>query len=192
MSLVKNKIYPTDRKSAKFAVLNWHYSHSMPSGRLMCFAIEEMDKYVGAIIYGRGANNNIASPYNLSQTDVIELVRVAFKEHQNPITYYIAKTLKYLKNKGIKIIISYADTAQGHEGIIYKAGNWKYEEMKYDEGIIINGKQYHRRAINGKFGTSSVDKLKKILNTDNIQRVNFGGKHKYIYILDKKIKKALN
>ena len=119
-------IKPIGHKQAKYAVLNWHYSEAMPAGKLIKYGVFEDEKYIGVIIYGRGANQYVPQSLGLKVTECCELVRVALTSHKNPVTKMIAISLKILKkeNPGIKTVFSYADeTNQNHKGIIYKAGN---------------------------------------------------------------------
>jgi hypothetical protein len=63
--------------AAKHAVENWHYSESMPAGKLIKVGAWENGRFVGVVIFGRGANNNIGKPYGLDQMAACELVRIA-------------------------------------------------------------------------------------------------------------------
>ncbi len=47
------EIKPCSHKAAKFAVENWHYSHSMPAGKLVKYGVWEHGKFVGSIIFSR-------------------------------------------------------------------------------------------------------------------------------------------
>lgn len=128
-------------KAAKFAVLNWHYSQSMPAGKLVKYGVWENDKFIGAVIFGRGANNNVHKHLKMKTTECCELVRVALRKHETPTTRIISICLKLLhrENPGIKIVYSYADkTNQGHEGIIYRAGNWQYHGIRKHRGYYID------------------------------------------------------
>jgi len=145
--------------SARYAVENWHYSHSMPAGKLVKIGVWEDEQFIGAVIFGRGANNNSAKSFGLKQNECCELVRVALKEHETSVTRIISIALKILKknNPGIQLVFSYADeTNQGHKGIIYKAGNWNYVGERRASGSgqywLIYGKLIHARTINSKYG----------------------------------------
>ena len=83
------------------------------------------------MIFGKSANNKIGHKYGLKHTEICELMRVALKEHKTPVTQILKVCLKILRNEnpGIKLVVSYADPEQGHEGKIYKAGNWIYEGL---------------------------------------------------------------
>jgi len=45
--------------SAKFACLNWHYSKCLPVGKLVKVGVWEDKKFIGCIIFSRGANYNM-------------------------------------------------------------------------------------------------------------------------------------
>lgn len=186
-------IAPVGFKAAKFACLNYHYSKSVPAGKLVKFGVWEDNKFIGAVIFSRGANNRIGHPYKLSQTEICELTRVALKEHRAPVTRIIAICLKLLKktNPGLKLVLSYADIDQDHTGVIYKAGNWLYAgktlENKADGSKILFGKRVHGRTISSRYGTKNTEWLRKNVDpnvTDHVTK----GKHKYLYVLDNSIK----
>lgn len=155
MSLV---VKPITFTTAKYAVMNWHYSKSMPAGKLIKYGVWEDDKFIGAVIYGRGANNNMHKYLKCDMTECAELTRVALKEHTTPVTRIVAITLKMLRvsNPGIKYVFSYADeTNQGHKGVIYKAGNWEYRGERIAKGgthWLLNGRIVHNRSMSSKYG----------------------------------------
>ena len=121
-------VAPCSRDAAKFAVEHWHYTQTMPSGKLVTHGVWERDRYIGAIVYGRGATPNLGRRYDLTMTEVCELVRIAFRDHQTPVSQSLAASLRLLadSNPGLRCVFSFADTAQGHHGGIYQATNWLY------------------------------------------------------------------
>jgi hypothetical protein len=130
----------------------------MPAGKLVKIGVWEDDKFIGVIIFGRGANNNMPKSLGLKVTECCELCRVALDRHETPTTKIISIALKILKkhSPGIKVVFSYADeTNQGHKGIIYKAGNWEYLGERISKGAayyIIKGKKVHGRSVRAKWG----------------------------------------
>ncbi len=137
-------------EAAKFAVMNWHYSKTMPAGKLVKFGVWENDKFIGAVIFGRGANGNLGKPYGLTQTETCELVRVALKSHLSPVTKIVAICLRELSKTGLRLVVSFADTEQRHVGTIYQAGNWVYTGLAGKAGgvsIKVNGKWIHKRTL---------------------------------------------
>jgi hypothetical protein len=74
----------------------------------------------------------------------------------------ISIAVKILKREmpGIRMIVSYADLNHGHFGKIYQASNWIFVgETGNEAGIVLNGKLTHRRTINSKYGTSTIEWL---------------------------------
>ena len=169
--------------SAKFATENWHYSRSMPSGKLIKIGIWEDDKFTGCIIFGRGANNNIGKPYSLGQTEVCELVRVALRNHSAPVTRIVSIAINILKRNSpaIRLIVSYADTKQGHVGTIYQAGNWIYTGTTCGQSVMINGVVEHRRTVFSRLGSCK-----------GLKFVKDKPKHKYLMPLDSEIRKSVS
>ena len=96
MEKVDLKIDWATYKAAKYAVMHWHYSKAMPAGKLVKIGVWENEKFIGCVIFGRGANNNIGKPYGLNQTQACELVRVALTNHLTPVTKIVAYSLKML------------------------------------------------------------------------------------------------
>lgn len=144
------KIAWCSAKASKYACVRWHYSRTMPSGKTAKLGVWEDGRFIGSVIFGSGANRNIGMPYGLNQHQVCELVRVALDKHKTPVTRIISICLKMLRKRypGLKVVVSYADTEQGHQGIIYKAGNWVFEgETKGDYSVWFRGEWRHKRTV---------------------------------------------
>lgn len=173
--------------AAKYAVHNWHYSERMPTGKLVKIGAWENDEFIGTIIYSRGGAPNIGEPYNLDQTEVCELTRVAMTNHDCLVTQMLSISRKLLTSKcpGLRLVVSYADPEQNHLGKIYQADNWVYErQLDWRYYIKINGEVHHPRSLNATYNTSSVSKLKGMFGDSAVERVPVKGKHKYLYPLD--------
>ena len=126
MSKVDLRIDWATHDAAKYACLNWHYSRSIPSASVKVGAWEN-GRFVGVVIFGRGAASEIGSPYNLPQDQICELVRVALRDHQTATSRILSLALKFLKrsNPGLRMVVSFADTAQGHTvGYIKRADGY--------------------------------------------------------------------
>jgi len=141
-----------DSAAAKYACEHWHYSGSTPVGAVVRFGVWEDDVFIGAVLYSKGAGMATmrAHRYGLERTDACELARVALNRHRAPVTQIVSKTVKQLQvvNPGLRLVISYADPAQGHLGTIYQAGNWIYvgRSAKVKE-YWIGGKWTHNRTL---------------------------------------------
>jgi len=179
--------------AALYACKHWHYSKVIPASKLVKVGAWEDEHFIGAVIFSRGASNNINKPYGMSNTEVIELTRVALRDHKVPVTQILSKAIALLKqtSPGLKLIVSFADISQGHVGIIYQASNWIYEGKTVPAAqIIINGVRKHARSVSAFYKTSSIEWLKKHVDP-NVRLVYDLGKHKYLMPLDKKTRKQI-
>jgi hypothetical protein len=168
-------------EAARYAVNNWHYSQSMPVGKTVKIGAWESGNFIGVVIFAYGANNNMAKPYGLMQVECCELVRVALASHSAPVSRIVALSLRWLKcaNPGIRLVVSYADTQQGHHGGIYQAGNWVF--VGTSDGATqyrLNGRVVHSMQI------QTFVRAGKIKSRAGLATVKAGDKHKYLMPLD--------
>lgn len=170
-------------EAAKYAVEHWHYSGVLPAGKLVKVGVWENGQFIGAVIFGRGANNHIGSPYGLQQSECAELVRVALREHDAPVSQIVAQSLRMVRRQsvGLRCIVSYADPEQGHTGAIYQAGNWVYVgTSKAQREKEENGRVVHKRSVFARDGTAGGGTYSKVL-----------WKHKYLMPLDDAMRRQI-
>ena len=169
--------------AAKYAVQHWHYSRSLPCSKTARLGVWEDEKFLGAVVFAWGANRHLAGEYKLKMTECAELCRIALNRHITPVTRILAIAIKMLKREmpGIRLLVSYADMNQGHEGKIYQASNWYYVgQTGHEAGIMLHGKLTHRRTINSKYGTSDIEWLR---NRIDLTARRYEGKPKFKYLL---------
>ena len=170
-------------EAAKFAVLNWHYSKSMPAFKRVCIGAWENDKFIGSVVFSLGANKNIGSPYKLEQEEVCELTRVALGDHTTSTSRIVAKSVQMIKRQSplLRLIVSYADTEQKHLGTIYQAMNWVYVgEIKTTPTHFVNGRWMKQRMASSLLGSVVGTKRKPGFD-----------KHKYLYPLDRAMRRQI-
>jgi hypothetical protein len=182
------KIDWASHDAAKYACVNWHYSKCLPVGKLVKIGAWENGKFIGCIIFGRGANKNMPKPYGLNQDECVELVRVAFTKHETPLSKIIMISIRFLKksNPGIRLVVSYADIDSNHHGGIYQATNWIYEGLFGKDSVsafIINGKKTHRKSIDSIGVKQSIAEVRRCLDPNAVE-FRTKGKHKYLMPLD--------
>ena len=181
-------------KAAKYAVEHWHYSRTMPAGKTVKFGVWEDERFIGAVIFSRGANNNIGSPYGLKNTEVCELTRVALAQHKANVTAILSICIKKLKahDAGLRLIVSYADSEQHHIGGIYQAGNWIYLGIAEKAGGLqykINGKWVHKRTLGSRYGRRDKRYLDKLF--PEAETRDDTDKHRYLYPLDRAMRRQI-
>lgn len=157
-------------EAAKYACEKWHYSKCLPAGKLVRVGVWEGGKFIGVVLFSRGASPFLLKRYGMSQENGCELTRVALAKHSSPVSRIVKISLMLLKKAcpGVRLVVSFADPEEGHHGGIYQAGNWIYtgtssETIEY----YVNGKWTHTR---GAF-------YKKTSKTPARKRP---GKHRYL------------
>jgi len=170
-------------EAAKYAVEHWHYSEKMPVGKMNAIGVWELGKFIGCVLFSRGANNNIGSPFGLKQTEVVELTRIALTSHVATVTKIVSVAFSFLKKQspGIRLCVSYADPEQGHRGGVYQGGNWIYAgRSQAQQQVIHNGEVMHKRTASALFGTIR-----------EMQKSRVFWKHKYLMPLDSETRQRI-
>lgn len=179
------RIARANAKAIEYACKNFHYSKSVPAVQYAYNIYNNDDEWCGVILYGGGANNNLAKNFGKNSGEVLELERVALNGKQEQTSKAIAMTLKQLRKDDplCKLVVSYSDHRQKHLGTIYQATNWIYLGLTVtsDTQYFYKGKWTHERSINA---MPDRDQLKRTL----AKREN-SNKFKYIFCFDKKERK---
>ena len=185
-------------KAMQYSCKNFHYSKSTPVNPFGFSVFNDKNEWCGCILYGLGANNNIAKQFNLANGQVIELLRMSLNGKQESTSKAMSISIKLVKKylPNCKLLVSYADIDQDHIGTIYQATNWYYIGSsivnKKDGSMLINKKRIHGRLISDKckrYGLSkNLENVKKVYNTDDVIEYMTKGKYKYIYPIDKSLK----
>tara|TARA_Y100000593_G_C4254426_1_gene308862 strand:+ start:230 stop:946 length:717 start_codon:yes stop_codon:yes gene_type:complete len=181
--------------AAKYATKHWHYSGCMPQGKMVRIGVWEFRKFIGVVLFGSGAAPNIGKPFGLKRTEICELTRVALNDHESAVSRIVAVAIKMLKQRcpGLNMIVSFADTSQGHHGGIYQAGGWVYLGQKPYHAFRIHGRVVHPKTLHSRFGKGgqSVEWLRN--NVDpNTERFYDEGKHKYAFPLTDEARSILD
>jgi hypothetical protein len=183
------------RRLAEHACRHWHYARSWPGGVRHCVGAWEDGRYIGAVVFGTGAIYRIGDPYGLEQSQVCELVRVALRDHTTPTSRIVSIALRFVKRQdpALRLIVSYADPAQGHHGGIYQALGWVYTGQSNAQGmrwIRVRGKTEHPKTLHGRWGTRSVEWLKTHVDPAACF-VDVPAKHKYLWPLDDAMRRQI-
>jgi hypothetical protein len=192
LSKVDLRIDWATHEAAKYACENWHYSGCVPKSKLSKVGVWENGKFVGVVIFGCGATPNFGKPYALEQNQCIELVRIALTKHQTPVSRIvrIANDWMHKANPGLRLIVSFADTSQGHHGGIYQAGNWIYTGRGASARFyMIQGKLTHPRTLGLAGLIQNLEGAKK--RDPRATSVDVPGKHRYLMPLDAEMRKKL-
>lgn len=178
MSTPTLKIDWCTHAAAKYAVEHWHYSRRMPMAPIVRVGVWEEGVYVGCVLFSRGANMNIGAPYRLLATEVAELVRVALTAHATPVSRILSIAVRFLaaRSPGLRLLVSYADPAEGHHGGIYQACGWTYEGPCGESTLFLHeGRWKHQREVTAR---AFNDPQKSRASWATLPRRKTPGKHK--------------
>lgn len=179
------RITKANKKAVDYACKKFHYAKSVPVVQHAYNVYNNENEWCGVIIYGGGANNNLAKSLGMMPGEVLELERVALNGKQEYTSQAVAMSLKQLHkdNPCCRVVISYADHRQKHIGTIYQATNWIYlgKSITSNTQYYFNGKWTQERTIDSK---NNREELKRTLP----KRKN-SNKFKYIYCFDRKTRK---
>lgn len=185
------QVAPCKVSDARAAIMRWHYSRRVPVGRLVCHGVWESDRWAGAIVYGRGATPTLGDPYGLDKLEVCELVRVALAPGRTvPTSRALGVSLRMLQrsNPQLRLVVSFADAAQGHVGTLYQATNWLYFGLtSAAQQFFYKGRWCHNREISsGAFGKGGA-----VANMAALPKRTAPPKHRYLYPLDEQLRTLL-
>lgn len=169
-------------EAARYACENWHYAKRLPASKNLRVGVWEGGAFVGAVMFASGNNCHIGDPYGVTALQACELVRVALTSHVAPVSRILSIAGRFLakRSPGLRLIVSYADPAQGHHGGIYQAAGWLYVGRSTEvRGFELNGKSLHRRRFEGDNYGRDRDAL-----PPGAVAVKREKKHKYLLPLD--------
>jgi hypothetical protein len=198
MSKVELKLDWCTHEAAKYAVEKWHYSQKMPVNKTAKIGVWENNRFIGAVIYSCGSAgvSSYGKRFGLRLNEVCELARVALDKHQSSVTQIVAISLKVLKKgmPNLRLVVSYADPAQGHIGGIYQGGNWIYvgrssKDVAYKDR---NGKVWHSRSVSETGYKVHCGVKTRCPKPSEMTAIELEPKYKYLMPLDAEIRKQIN
>jgi len=145
---------------------------------------------VGVVMYGTPPSSPLRRGIcgDDEKDNVIELTRLWTRDNlpKNTESFLVGNTIKQIDKE---IIVSYADTSEGHIGYIYQATNWIYTGLSAKrKDWKINGLDIHGHTIADKY---TAEQLRKKYG-DDFYSEDRPRKHRYIYFnCNKKRKKEL-
>jgi len=185
------KIDWASHEAAKYACLNWHYSKAVPMPPIVKIGVWEDNKFIGVVLFSRGASPMLGAAYGLEQIECCELTRIALTKHKTSVSRIIAISLKFLKknNPGLKLIVSFADQNEGHHGGIYQAGGWIYSGKSAEKNDYLgpDGKKYLSRQVAESGYVKQFGKMTKAFKRSDCVAIPVLGKHRYLMPLDKEM-----
>ena len=173
------------RQQCEPFVIGIHYARRWPSISY-AWGLYDDTELVGVVTYGtppsaplrRGVAGDDFKPY------VLELNRLVLKYNRpNEASQLVAESLKRLPES---IVISFADTEQGHLGVVYQACNFLYC------GLSAKRTDWKIKGMEHLHGQTVADQFRGTKNRAQAMRDKYGDefyiqqrprKHRYIYFV---------
>lgn len=168
-----------------------HYARNRPVSMLNIGVYEIVNgEYIliGVISYGKSVSDNVrkAIAHNLKENEYMELLRLCVLDvtGKNFESWFIAISFEVIKElyPEVCVLISFADPAENHEGIIYRATNWLYC------GKSANATYYFNTETQKQVHPKTYQKIRDRQDHELMQKhttFKKPGKHRYIFVLRK-------
>lgn len=161
-------------------VIAKHYLRRKAPVSIAFGMFDSIGQLVGVITYGVPASSTllkgVCGPEEASNVYELNRLWVDDSVPKNGESYLIGNTLGQLDKE---IVVSYADTSQGHTGIVYQATNWLYTGLSAkfkDPKVKGLENQHHATFANGLTNKQVLEKF-----GDRVYFVERARKHRYIY-----------
>jgi len=182
-------VSPISRAMCEPYILGIHYAHRFPSVSY-AFGLIVDGILTGIITYGTPASATLRRGVAGDEysCDILELNRLCLKNNnRNEASRLVGRSLKMLPKN--KIIVSYADTSQGHLGVVYQATNFMYS------GLSAKRTDWKLKGKEHLHGQTVADEFRGRPNRASLMRAKYGDdfylaprsrKHRYIYVIGSK------
>lgn len=176
-------------------LIRLHYAKRIPSISY-AFGLYIDGVLTGIVTYGTPSSSTLRNGIcgEKHSNYVLELNRLCFDNYvKNGASYLVSNSLKYLPKPSI--VVSYADTNQGHIGYVYQACNFIYT------GLSAKRTDWKVKGLEHLHGQTIADMSRNIggdMTRSEYMREKFGDdfyledrarKHRYIYFVGNKYKK---
>lgn len=187
------KVFPIKPEEAEPWLLKKHYAKRMcPIS--YAFGVYRDTQLIGVVTYGTPVSSalRVGVCGERWMDNVIELNRLCCNNEKNVASILVGRSLKMLPKPSV--VVSYADTEQGHVGYVYQATNfvytglsakrtdWKLKGMEHLHGATVadisRGQENRAQWMRDKFG-------------DDFYLEDRARKHRYVYFVGSQGQKKL-
>lgn len=169
-------------------LLQKHYAKRIPQ-IMYAFGLYEENELVGVVTYGLPPSPTLCSGIcgKEYKNYVLELNRLCLQNNsKNEASFLVSNSIKLLPKP--TIIVSFADSSQGHVGYVYQATNFLYTGLsaKFMEWAVKGQEHKHGRSLSN----GSIKEFKE-KHGDNFYYKERARKHRYVYFHGTKQQKKL-
>lgn len=163
-------------------VIRKHYLHRQcPVSHAFGLVDRNTNQIVGVVTYGVSPSSTllkgICGPDEMYNVYELNRLWVDDSVPKNGESYLISNTIKLLDRE---IVVSFADTSQGHVGYVYQAANFIYTGLSAkfkDPKVKGKENQHHATYANGLTNQQVIEKF----GAENVYFVERPRKHRYIF-----------
>lgn len=176
------QVEPIEAKRAHPFMLNIHYARRIPSVSYAYGLFRDGD-LVGVVTFGTPPSSTLCRGIcgDEYQKQVLELNRLVLRDNlPNEASRLVGGAFRLLPKP--RIIVSFADTAQSHLGVVYQATNFMYTGMSArfrDPRVRGLEHQHHTSYAHGLSNREVVEKY----GADRVYFVERSRKHRYVIFL---------
>lgn len=160
----------------------------------------EDENMIGIVTYGMPLSSTLKDGLcGIEWADkVLELNRLCCESRKNLASIIVGRSLAMLPRPSI--VVSYADTGQGHVGFVYQATNFFYTGLSaaFKDPMVKGMEHKHHTTIGdeGRGHESRVEFLREKYGAENVYYIERDRKHRYVYFCasktdTKKLRSAL-
>jgi hypothetical protein len=153
------------------------------------FGLEIEGMIEGVCVYGQPSPPIQKHAFKDRDFQLFELARLVIQTKQkNAASFLVGNSLKMLDAPCA--VVSYADTEQGHSGIVYQATNWLYTgaTKSHDKAYLVDGKRTHPMTLRDQGITDPTRWAKE----NGIAMISPMEKHRYFQLVgNKKQRRAM-
>lgn len=102
-----------------------HYLHRWPGVVTAILALMEGPEPIGVLVFALPPRET-AKRYGVDTVWELARLFILDRTPKNTETWFVSRAIRWIRRNHPQVgaLVSYADPSAGHEGIIYKAGNW--------------------------------------------------------------------
>ena len=179
----KYTVKPCTRQDCSPFIIGIHYAARWPSVS-HAFGLYNEDDLVGIVTYGTPASSTLRVGIAGPEYKVLELNRLCLKNNtKNEASFLVASSIKMLPMN--VIVVSFADTEQGHVGYVYQACNFLYTGLsaKRTDWKVKGMEHLHGQTIADEFrGCDNRSKAMREKYGDDFYLKDRSRKHRYIFM----------
>lgn len=180
---------------AKPWLLNRHYARRMCPITHAYGAMED-GRLVGVITYGTPLSSTLKTGVcgDGWANCVLELNRLCCESRKNLASQLVGRSLAMLPKPSV--VVSYADTGQGHIGYVYQATNFIYTGLSaaFKDPMVKGFEHLHHTTIGdeGRGHPSRVEFLRQKYGEENVYYIERDRKHRYVFLCgDRRMKRKM-